>query len=124
MSAPRVLVVAETPSLARSLSYLLEAAGIVTDTVASLDTQGATPAASSRPPLIIAASSGPYCATARRWVQGSHPDSELIVIGSRDPTLAAMPTIRQVNLPLRPDELLELVRERLGLVTAPQVHIT
>lgn len=115
MPGSRVLVVAETPSLARSLSYLLESAGIPTDTVAALE-GGESRATATEPvghSLIIAASSGPYCATARRWIQGGFPGTELIVVGSRDPTLASAPHIRQVDLPLRPGDLLELVRKRL-----------
>lgn len=121
MPDSRVLVVAETPSLARSLNYLLESAGIPTDTVASLEDGGARPSATEGGghPLIIAASSGPYCATARRWVQGGFPGTELIVVGSRDPTLANARRIHQVDLPLKPGDLLELVRKQLVPIAAP-----
>lgn len=116
MPNPSVLVVAETPSLARSLACLLESAEIASDTVAALEGGEATAASTERArhPLIIAASSGPFCVTARLWVQGGFPGTELIVVGSRDPNLPKVAQIRQVDLPLRPDELLGLVRERLS----------
>jgi hypothetical protein len=131
MPGPRVLVVAETPSLARSLSYLLESAGIPTDTVPTLDVptlEGEESWATTTEPaghsLIIAASNGPYCATARRWVQGGFPGTELIVVGSRDPTLTRASRIRQVELPLRPGDLLELVRARLYPIAPPHPNST
>lgn len=113
---PRVVVVGETPSLGRSVSYLLDAAGIPIDTVATLDP--ITSRSPTLPPLIIAASSGPMCATARRWLQGAYPGSDLIVVGSRDPTVSAAPSIHQVALPLRPGDLLELVRQRIAHLKA------
>lgn len=120
MPPPRVLVVAETPSLARSLSYLLESAGIATDTVPTLEgPESKGPSANVGDyPLIIAASNGPFCSSARRWAQGGFTGSELIVVGSRDPALGRSPEIRQVGLPLRPGDLLELVRERLASGTS------
>lgn len=115
MPDSRVLVVAETPSLARSLSYLLEAAGIATDTVNSLEgTEGKSGLPGTGPyALVIAASSGPFCTTARRWESSRHAGTPLIVVGSRDPSLARSPQIQQVGLPLRPADLLDLVRARL-----------
>ena len=121
MSDARVLIVAETPSLARSLSYLLEAAGIATDTVPTLEPVAQSASAGPARPadLIIAASNGPYCVTARRWSPAEYPGTQLIVVGSRDPSIASVPKIHRVGLPLRPAALLDLVHEYLGASPPP-----
>lgn len=114
MQVRRVVVVAETQSLAASLSDLLRSTGIVTDTVTSLEaleTLGER-AGPVRPSLLLVASNGQRSETARRWVQGEFPGADLIVVGSRDPVLADSPQVPLVDLPLRPEELIELVRQR------------
>ena len=116
MPVRRVVVVAETESLASSLSDLLRSAGIRTTRVTALEaleTLGSR-AGPTRPFLMVVASAGPTSATARRWLQGEFPGAGLIVVGSRDPVLAGgVPRLDKVDLPLRATELLELVRQRI-----------
>ena len=116
MQARRVVVVAETSSLAASLSDLLRSAGIAADMVTPLEAletlgerAGPVPAV-----LLLVASNRRHCPTARRWLHGEFPGTDLVVVGPRDPALAGAPQVPRVALPLRPEELLELVRLRLG----------
>lgn len=116
MQTRRVTVVSETQSLASSISDLLRSAGIATDTVTpleALETLGER-AGPVSPSLLLVASTRHRSETARRWVHGEFPGSDLIVVGSRDPFLADAPEVRLVNLPLRPVELVQLVRQRLA----------
>lgn len=126
MVTARVLIVAETPSLARSVSYLLESAGITTDTVSSLapTDAGSRLGGGPRHQLIIVASNAPVCWTARRWIQGEFPGTELLVVGSRDPTVLSASQIRHIELPLRPAALLDLVRERLPALASREFDIS
>ena len=115
MQVRRVVVVAETESLAGSLSTLLRSTGIATDTITpleALETLGER-AGPVRPSLLLVASNSRHSETARRWIQGEFPGADLILVGSRDPALVDAPQVRRVDLPLRPDELVELVRQRV-----------
>lgn len=106
-----VLVVAETPSLARSISDLLEIEGFRVRSVTDprqelsheLDGEGRSVS------LVICASNGFGCETARRWMRGEVSDLDLVVVGSRDPDLRSGAHIYVVGLPLAPDAFLTLV---------------
>ncbi|HTT14777.1 MAG TPA: hypothetical protein VMG81_03240 [Thermoplasmata archaeon] len=103
-------MVGETPSLGRSIVDLLESVGIPArfaldvDAVAPLETLG------RRHPLLVVASNGYFCATARRWSQGAIPGVALVVVGSRDPAVAVLRGIHRIPLPLVPDQLVTTVR--------------
>lgn len=108
-------VVAETPSLAGCISDLLRSAGIATDTITpleALETLGER-AGPVPPALLLVASNRERSETARRWVHGEFPGTHLIVVGSRDPTLVDAPSVPLVKLPLRPEELVQLVRQTM-----------
>ena len=108
-------VVAETQSLAGALGDLLRSAGVATDIVTpleALETLGER-AGPVRPTLLLVASNRRRCETARRWLRGEFPGADLIVVGSRDPTIADVARVRQIALPLRPNELVELVQRQV-----------
>lgn len=118
MQRRRVVVVAETQSLARSLGDLLRAAGFIADTVTPLEAletfgERAGPMPST---LLLVASNRRRSETASRWARGEFPGAKLIVVGLRDPSLVPSAGGHFIDLPLRPEQLLELVR--LG-VSAP-----
>ncbi len=120
MATRRALVVGETPSLGRAIWDLLDVGGVAAEYVGRLEDAAPLPDPPSEFPVVIAAASGPYCATARTWSQGVGPGTALIVVGSRDPAVARLPRVHQVPLPLVPDELLSLVRRLLDRTgTAP-----
>ena len=106
-------VIGETPSLASALVELLETEGVGVVSVGDLREvealAGKGPLAAH--PLLISASNGHYCPTARRWREGCLRDSDLIVVGTRDPGLRSAGHLHVVSLPLVPDEFLTLVRE-------------
>ncbi|HXQ48698.1 MAG TPA: hypothetical protein VN842_02825 [Thermoplasmata archaeon] len=108
-----VVVIGETASLAAALVELLETEGV--GVVAVRDLQEAETLAGKGPvpphPLLISASNGHYCPTARRWPEGPLRDSELVVVGTRDPGLRSTGRLHVVPLPLVPSEFLNLVRE-------------
>ena len=108
-----VVVIGETASLAAALVELLETEGV--GVVAVRDLQEAETLAGKGPvpprPLLISASNGHYCPTARRWPEGSLRDSELVVVGTRDPGLRSSGRLHVVPLPLVPADFLNLVRE-------------
>jgi hypothetical protein len=110
MASRAVLVVGETPSLGRSVADLLEAANIPIHYVLDVDQGGPLISIGARFPLIVAASSGYFCSTARRWLRGEFPRSRLIVVGSRDPALADAKGVRTFPLPLEPEHLLGVVQ--------------
>ena len=108
----RVVVVSETHSLGSSLSDLLRSTGIRIETTTPLEAMEmlGPDMGTGRRSLIIAASTGFECLTARRWAQGAFPDSALIVVGSRDPTLRKIAGAKLVSLPITVEEFLDLVR--------------
>ncbi|HTW56035.1 MAG TPA: hypothetical protein VMG36_06305 [Thermoplasmata archaeon] len=114
MAPPTVLVVGETPSLGRSIADLLESNGIATRFV--LDIGGETPLGSlgKRFPVVIAACNRPFCGTARRWIRGEFPHTQLVVVGSRDPTLGQMAGVTVVPLPLLPRPFVSLASDLLA----------
>jgi len=111
-----VVVVGETPSLAASLVELLETDGVRVVSVHELrEAEALVREGSLDPrPLVISASNRHYCPTARRWRMGSLRDSELVVVGTRDPLLRSSGRLHVVALPLIPEEFLGLVRELAG----------
>jgi hypothetical protein len=121
MAESAVVVIGETPSLASALVELLETEGV--RVVAVHDLREAELLAGKDPlpahPLLISASNGHYCPTARQWPEGSLRDSELVVVGTRDPDLRSCGRLHVVPLPLVPTEFLDLVRE-LG----PKVRVS
>jgi hypothetical protein len=114
MGARGVLVVGETPSLGRSIADLLESENVRTRYVYDLELEGPLTSLEERYHVIVAACSGYFCATARRWLRGEIPGVELVVVGSRDPVLATAPAVHQIPLPLQAGGLLGVVRGLLG----------
>lgn len=112
MGEASVVVVGETPSLGRALVDLLEADGLSVQYRTSLESSG-TPGAGA-PTVIVVASNTPYCATARRWLDGELGTSRLVVVGSRDPRVAPGSGIHRVPLPLRAAPFLQTVRGLLS----------
>lgn len=114
MSSSSVLVVGETPSLGRSIVDLLESAGIESRLVADIGAEPPLGTLADRFPLVIAACNEPFCVTARRWARGEFPRTRLVVVGSRDPTLAGMPGATIVPLPLVPRPFVSLASALLA----------
>ncbi|HTS33977.1 MAG TPA: hypothetical protein VMI55_08620 [Thermoplasmata archaeon] len=108
-----VLVVGETPSLGRSIADLLESENVPTRYVFDLEAEAPLASLGKRYAVIVAACSGYFCATARRWMRGEMPGTKLVVVGSRDPILGSTPEVRQVDLPLRASGFMGTVREML-----------
>lgn len=109
MAPSDVIVVAETPSLGRSVLDLLEARGLKGHLV--LDLPPALPPEwlGSRDPVVVVACNSPFCRTARRWSVGEFPGVRLVVVGSRDPILRTLPGVESLPLPLLPTALLNAV---------------
>lgn len=108
-----VVVIGETPSLASALVELLETEGV--GVIAVRDLREAEAMARKGPlpprPLLISASNRHSCPTARRWRMGSLHESDLVVVGTRDPMLRSSGRLHVVPLPLVPEEFLTLVRD-------------
>jgi hypothetical protein len=113
MEAPRVLVVGETPSLGRSITDLLESENVPTRYIYDLDAESPLGSLASRYSVIVAAASGYFCTTVRRWMRGEMPGVKLVVVGSRDPVLGSTREVRQVGLPLEARGFVSTVRELL-----------
>ncbi len=105
--APEVLVVGETPSLGRAIVDLLEAGGIRTAFV--LDAREAKGSFAA----VVAACNAAYCDTLRAWLRGELPPSPLVLVGSRDPVGRSLPEAHLVDLPLKPESFVSLVRSML-----------
>ena len=123
-SVPWVVVVAETPSLAASIADLLESDG---ERVATIGDPGRELTRRLKDPdapvrLVISASNGYACATARRWTNGEIQGVDLVVVGSRDPSLRSGARVHIVELPLAPDAFLQLVRGLLDRAPAPRLR--
>ncbi len=112
MAEPSIVVVGETPSLGRALVDLLEADGLSVQYRPHLESAGVP--GSGPAPVIVVASNTPYCATARRWLDGELGSSRLVVVGSRDPRVAPGSGIHRVSLPLRAAPFLQTVRGLLS----------
>ncbi len=121
---PWVVVVAETPSLARCIADLLESDGHRVTTVARPGRGLTHRLRQTDEParLVISASNGFHCETAHRWMRGEGEGIDLVVVGSRDPALRSGPKIHVVRLPLAPDRFLELVRSYLAHAPSPVVR--
>ncbi len=107
-----IAVVGEHLLLAESIADLLRASGLPAYTITALEaaeTLGSSADVRS-PPVIVVASVGLRSETARRWARGEFPGSPMVVVGSRDPQITGRPGLRRVALPLRPTELVDLVR--------------
>ncbi len=121
---PWVVVVAETPSLAHCIADLLESDGHRVTTVATpgrpLTQRLRRTDAPAR--LVVSASNGFHCETAHRWMRGEGEGLDLLVVGSRDPTLRSGPRVHVVRLPLVPDRFLELVRSSLARAPPTDGH--
>jgi len=115
MSTSEVFVISETPSLASALVELLEADGLPVVAVHDLGVVGEMRSVESKqqPPVLICASNGFHCESARRWRDGELNDSDLVVVGTRDPELRSHGHLHVVPLPLHPHELLDLVHSLL-----------
>jgi hypothetical protein len=114
MEPPEVVVVGETPSLGRSVTDLLDSAGVRTRFVEDLRREPPERDEVGRLPIVIVASSGYSCATARQRSRGEVPNVTLVVVGSLDPALAGAANLCQVSLPLEPGRFLEMIRALLG----------
>jgi hypothetical protein len=113
MGSPTVLVVAETPSLGRSVGQILSSSGIPCRVVQRVPAEEADPTPASVAPVIVVACNEPYCETARRWAEGAFPGFSLVVVGARDPRVAMLTGIHPIPLPLQPGALVDLVRSLL-----------
>lgn len=114
MSGSSLVVVAETPSLGRSVLDLLESGGHPGRLVFDLPSELPPDWVRSSDPVVVVACNSPFCRTARRWASGEFPRLRLVVVGSRDPLLATLPRVEVVPLPLHPATLLLAVAERRG----------
>jgi hypothetical protein len=114
-----VLVVGETPSLGRSIADLLEVWGIPNRYVHDLSVEPALGTLHERYPVVVVASNASFSPTGRRWLRSELPKVELVVVGSRDPALAATAGLHAIELPLAPDRLLAIVRDLLAYPVGP-----
>lgn len=114
MSSSDLVVVAETPSLGRSVLDLLESGGHSGRLVLDLPSELPTDWVRSNDPVVVVACNAAFCRTARRWARGEFPSVRLVVVGSRDPVLATLPQVEVVGLPLNPSALLTAVADRRG----------
>ncbi|HTW77380.1 MAG TPA: hypothetical protein VMG14_06410 [Thermoplasmata archaeon] len=105
-----VLIVAETPSLGAAIADLLEAGHIEYRLVRSIEEERPLESLGRRYPVVLAATSGYLCPTARQWLNGDLPHTRLVVVGSRDPAVVDDEKIRRFPLPLDPDRLMGAVR--------------
>jgi len=112
MEPPGVLVVGETPSLGRSIVDLLESEGVPARYTDELPREGTVASRGGRFPVVVAASNGHYCATARQWGANVGAGTALIVVGSRDPYVP-LAHIELVALPLVPSRFLLRIRSLL-----------
>jgi len=116
MPASEVFVIGETPSLASALVGLLEADGLPVIEVHDIEVAEEIETAHGcreGHPVLICASNGFHCESAQRWKKSSLKDSDLVVVGTRDPLLRSTGHLHVVPLPMRPGELLELVHRLL-----------
>jgi hypothetical protein len=113
MPTPSVLVVGETPSLGRSIVDLFDSAGISTGFVHDLEAETTPVELERNYPVVVVASNGPFCPSARSWARGAFPDVQMVVVGSRDPSLRDSPEIQLIPLPFLPGRLLAVVRTLL-----------
>jgi len=119
MDSRSVVVVAETPSLARSIAELVRSDLIPVEIVSpEVDPATLREWATTRP-LIVVACNGFYCRTGRRWVRGEIPGAHLIIVGARDPMVADIPGLHCLELPLSPPRLLTLVQHLRTLPPNP-----
>ena len=117
MPGREVLLVAEAPGLARAIGDLLGSDHLGCRYVRGLSELSAETRRTPRAPaLIIVASNAPDSPTARAWIRGELPATELIVVGTRDPTIGSAPGIHLLRLPLPPKLFLRYVR---ALAQAP-----
>lgn len=116
MEVPPVVVFGETPSLAASITELLELDGIPVRREDCLSrVLQSTSGAGETPPLILVSTSTGYTADLLRdWQAGSLRDSELILVGPRDAGLRSFGRLHVARLPLAPDEFITLVRTLLA----------
>lgn len=121
---PWVAVVAETPSLARAITDLLESDGerVVTTVDAGRGLVRLLKDADRPVRLVISASNGFSCVTARRWEREEIGGVPLVVVGSRDPDLRSGRRVHIVPLPLAPDGFLGLVRGLVDRAGTPVVR--
>jgi hypothetical protein len=111
VSPPDVVVIEETPSLARAVISLLESDGLQVAAVRSVqEVGGLFGPRSSEHPVLLTASNGHYCESARWWIDGELGNRDLIVVGTRDPLLHSQGRLYVITLPLKPAQLIELVR--------------
>ena len=114
MNPRGVLVVAETPSLGRALGDLLEAEGVPAVVALDAALEGDPVRLGERFAILLVASHGYYCQTARRWLQGEFPGLALVVVGSRDARLDGAPGVERIDLPLDAARLLRSVQAILA----------
>lgn len=105
-----MLVIGETPSLGRSITDLLESGDIQAQYVLDVASEQPLSDLARRYPVVVAASNGLFCTTARRWARGELPKVELVVVGSRDPVAIGGANLHAVPLPLLPATFLDLIR--------------
>jgi hypothetical protein len=112
MTGRAILVSGENPSLASALADLFLADDLPLSVVRSLDELVGPEGDRSSPEasVVVLASRGYRSPTAREWATGRWPDSDLVVVGSRDPGLRSRGRFHVVPLPLVPAELLSMVR--------------
>ena len=100
--------------MARSVVALLESDGLKVAPVHSVqEIPGVLAAEPTSHPVIVSASNGYSCESARRWHDGELGEGDLVVVGTRDPLLQSRGRLYVIALPLKPNQLIELVRKLL-----------
>jgi len=121
--ANTVLVTGENPSLASALADLFRADSIPVSTVRDLAELNGGPdgSRSMAGSVVVLASGGYESPTTRKWATDKWSDTDLVVVGTRDPGLRSRGRFHVVRLPLVPTELLQMVHRLIDRRTpAPE----
>jgi hypothetical protein len=117
-----ICVIGEAPALGVAVMGLLEGEGVPVQLVPRIEQAERLLARGppGAPPLLLCASNRFECGCVARYRAGAFPATELILVGSRNPKLVSEGRLHVVALPLRPMELLRLVRRLLRAPTGPE----
>jgi hypothetical protein len=121
MEGGEVLVIGETPSLGRAIADLLESSDVPVRFSRDILSESPLATLAQRHRVVVTACTGFTCDTARRWRRGETPGVHLVVVGSWDPSLTPHENLYVVDLPLRPERFVELIR---GLAPEPRSQAT